>query len=218
MRRGVTRFGLFLSIALVAGVAPAAATVIDFEATGRGGNLTGIPDSPLTIGIGTFTGGELVNAEVGLNADQNSVYAAQGIFGSGETNPLVITFASPVDGFSVFVANGDDTRSYTVPDNPGDSITKSLPSAGALDAGTLSLPAKGITTVSIASANTDGWHFAIDNVSFTSATSVPEPGSLFVVGAGAILLRCVERKYVKALMRGKASHGYFTSADHAQTV
>ena len=59
MRRGVTRFGLFLSIALVAGLAPAAATAIDFEAqaTGRGGNLTGIPDSPLTIGIATFTGG-----------------------------------------------------------------------------------------------------------------------------------------------------------------
>ena len=196
MRRGATRFGLFLFIALLAGVAPAMATVIDFDAqaAGRGGNLTGIPDSPLTIGIATFTGGELVNAEVGLNADQTGVCATEGLFGSGETNPLVITFALPVDAFSLFVANGDDTRSYTVSDNLGDSITKSLPSAGALGAATFSLLGNGITTVNITSANTGAWDFAIDNVSFSTPTSVPEPEALLLVGAGSIFLACIRRK------------------------
>jgi hypothetical protein len=66
------------------------ASVINFntQAADRGGNLTGIPDSPLPIGMATFSGGELLNAEVGLNVDQTGVYATQGLFGSGETNPL----------------------------------------------------------------------------------------------------------------------------------
>ena len=196
MRNSVTRFGFCLFIGLVARVVPAAATVIDFDAqaTVRGGNLTGVPDSPLTIGIVTFTGGELLTAEVGLNADQTGVYATEGLFGSGETNPLVITFASPIDGFSVFVANGDDTRNYTVSDNLGDSVTKSLPSAGALGAATFSLPGNGITTVSIASANADAWDFAIDNVRFNTATAAPEPEGLFLVGAGSIVLACMRRR------------------------
>ena len=60
------------------------------------------------------------------------------LLGSGETNPLVITFASRVEQFSVVVANGDDVRSHTVSDNLGDSINKSLPSAGALGAASFS--------------------------------------------------------------------------------
>ena len=196
MRRSVTHFGFNLLLALAVGVTPAAATVINFdlEAAGRGGNLTGVPDSPLTIGIATFSGGELLNAEIGVNADQSGLYATQGLFGSGETNPLVIMFASLIDGFSVFIANGDDTRNYTVSDNLGDSVTKSLPSAGALGAATFALSGNGIRTVSIASANTDGWDFAIDNVSFNAPTSVPEPEALFLVGAGSIVLACIQRK------------------------
>jgi hypothetical protein len=175
---------------------PAAGTVVDFEAqaASRGGNLTGVPDSPLAIGLATLTGGELLSAEVGLNVDQTGVYATEGLFGSGETNPLVITFASAVAAFSVIVANGDDTRSYTVSDNLGDSITKSLPSAGALGAATFSLRGNGITTVEITSTNTDAWDFAIDDVSFSAPTSVPEPDAFLLVGAGSIVLACVRRK------------------------
>ena len=42
----------------------ATADLIDFEtqAANAGGFLTGIPDSPLTIGIATFSGGELRRA------------------------------------------------------------------------------------------------------------------------------------------------------------
>src|SRR5690348_11515592 len=108
MKHLLTRPGLFFFLALAVAVAPATATIINFDAqaTNTGGNLTGIPDSPLTIGIATFTGGELREGEVGLNADQTGVYATQGLFGSGETNPLTIAFASPVKDFSLFVANG----------------------------------------------------------------------------------------------------------------
>ncbi len=162
---------------------PASATVIDFEAqaANRGGNLTGIPDSPLTIGIATFTGGELRSAEVGLNADQTGIYATEGLFGTGETNPLVITFASPVNNFSLLVANGDDVRTYSVSDNLGDTAAMALPSAGSLGAAIFSLGGSAITSVEISSANADGWDFAIDNVTFTS---VPEPRSFLLLGVG----------------------------------
>jgi hypothetical protein len=197
----IMHLGLCLSFALaVASAVPAAADMINFDAQAatQGGNLTGIPDSPLTIDIATFAGGELLNAEVGLPVDQTGVYATEGIFGSGETNPLVITFASPVNDFSVFVANGDSSQSYTVSDNLGESITETLPSAGALGAATFALRGSGITTVSVESANAETWSFAIDNVSFTTPTSVPEPQALLLVGLGSMLVGYGCRKQIAA--------------------
>ena len=194
----VTLLGPFMLLACATGL-PAAAAVIDFEAqaANTGGNLTGIPDSPLAIGIAMFTGGELRDGEIGMNADQTGVYASEGLFGSGETNPLVIAFASPVSNFSVFVANGDDVRSYTVSDNLGDSVTMPLASAGGLDAATFSLPGNGLKMVDISSANANAWDFAIDNVTFTPATSTPEPESLLLLAAGVGLLAAVCRRQLR---------------------
>lgn len=187
------RYVLILSCLLANIAMPAHATVIDFEAqaAGTGGLLTGVPDSPLTVGNVTFTGGELRNAEVGLAADQTGVYASQGLFGSGETNPLTITFSVPVSAFSLFVVNGDDARSYTVADNAGDSLSKTLPSAGALGAAVFSLSGTGITAVTIASANAAAWDFAIDNVSSTAQAgpaTVPEPSPAVLVLMGAAMM------------------------------
>jgi hypothetical protein len=183
---------------------PATATTIDFDvqAGNRGGNLTGIPDSPLMIGIATLTGGELLSGEVGLNADTTGIYASEGLFGSGETNPLVITFTMPVQNFSVFVLNGDDTRSYTVSDNLGNSITKSLASAGALGGAEFALPGSGLSTVEISSANADAWDFAVDNLTFTDVTnSTPEPEASLLLSAGLGLLTAIRgRKSLTALL------------------
>jgi hypothetical protein len=185
-----------VSLLLALATAPPAMTeVIDFESqtSMRGGNLTGIPDSPLTIGSATFTGGELLNGEVGLNADQTGVYATEGLFGSGDTNPLVITFSSPVSGFSIYVVNGGAAQSYTVSDNLGDSVTTPLASASDLGARVFSLPESSISTVDITSLNGNDWNFAIDNVSFIAATPVPEPGPHFLLAAGAVLMAAVLR-------------------------
>ena len=178
-------FGLLLTLAS----SPVSATVIDFEtqAANRGGNLTGIPDSPLTIGIATFTGGELRNGLINLPADETGIYVSEGLFGSGETNPLVITFAMPVSGFSVLVANGDSqNQTYTVSDDLGDSAIVTLALAGSLTnaARTVALPGSGIRTVSITSANANFWNFAIDNVTFSA---VPEPMSVSFVLSGLVL-------------------------------
>ena len=195
-----------MAAGVIASVAPATATVINFDTqgAGRGGIPTGIPDSPLTIRAATFTGGELLNGETGLNVDPTSVYASEGIFGSGgDTNPVVISFSSPVDDFSVLVLNGGDVRTYMVSDNLGDSITESLPSAGALGAATFSLAGNGLTTVSISSLITAEWDFAIDNVSFTSASSIPEPDSvkLLALGLMAVLAACLKH-VIDLLCRG----------------
>jgi hypothetical protein len=182
---------------------PVCATVINFEtqAANTGGNLTGIPNSPLTISLATFTSGELRDGEVGLPADQTGVYATEGQFGSGETNPLVITFASPVSGFSVLVVNGDAAESYTVSDNVGDSVTKLLASSVDLGAATFSLSGHGLTSVDITSADANAWSFAIDNVTFAAATSVPEPESLLPMGVALALLLALRRKQLNAWLR-----------------
>jgi hypothetical protein len=185
-------FGLLLTLAS----ASASATVIDFEAqaANRGGNLTGIPDSPLTIGIATFTGGELRSGIINLPADETGVYASEGLFGSGETNPLVITFATPVSDFSVLVANGDaQNQTYTVSDELGDSASVILALSGSLNnaAKTVALSGSDITTVSITSANVSFWNFAIDNVTFSA---VPEPMSVSLVLVGLGVAFCCRRK------------------------
>jgi hypothetical protein len=175
-------------ILVILAAAPAFATTVDFEAqaANAGGFLTGIPDSPLTIGLATFTGGELRSAEVGLPANRSGVYATQGVFGSGEMNPLTIQFAAPISGFAVSIANGDNTATYTVSDDAGDSISASLPSTGAGGARIFSLPGVGIQTVEILSSNADGWNFAIDNVGF-SAVPEPVPAFLFALGCSLIV-------------------------------
>jgi len=173
---------------LLLAVAPASASVVDFEAqaANHGGILTGIPDSPLTFGIATFTGGELRGGLINFPADETGVYASEGLFGSGEANPLVIAFATPVHNFSVLVANGDSqNQTYTVSDNLGDSATFALALSGSLSnsARSVSLPGDGITSVLITSANTDFWNFAIDDVTFTA---VPEPASGLLLAMGLV--------------------------------
>jgi len=199
-------FSPYLLLALTIS-ASAEATTIDFEAqaVNRGGNLTGVPDSPLGIGVATFGGGELLRGEAGLNADITAIYASQGLFGSGETNPLTISFSVPIENFSVQVLNGDDMRNYTLSDDLGDTITKSLASAGGLGSALLSLPGSGITRVSIASANADAWDFAIDNVTFTSAIATPEPGSMLLLSAGCLFLFTMCRNEVGVSLLNRTS-------------
>jgi len=205
-------------VLLLAAAAALPAATIDFEAEGAnaGRLLTGIPDSPLSIGDATFTGGELRRGEIGLVADQSGVYASQGVFGFGETNPLTILFVVPVSGFTVTVLNGDNTAMYTISDDLGDSISASLPSAGAGGAKIFSLPGVGIRGVDISSNNSDGWNFAIDDVIWVAA---PEPGSQLLLAVGLLMLSyLVKRKFAGPRTMATPDSGYEHTGETFSTI
>jgi hypothetical protein len=179
--------GLFFTVAILGGVFSLhASTIIDFEAQGDSkGDTFSTPDSPLVIGMATFTGGQLLFNE-SFARDETAVYATSSGFGSGFTNPLVINFSGAVSNFSIDVANSDVTPfSYTVADNRGGSVTHTLgasPSASSL--AIFTLPDVNITSVTITSSEAD-WDFAIDNVSFTAT---PEPASALLIFSGLAAL------------------------------
>jgi len=154
--------------------ATAAPTTIDFESMTGPSQFCPPPASPLTIGAATFTGGGILTAVEGLPADQSTVYGTTPC--AGYLCPLTITFSSPVSGFSVDVLNGAlEPVSYTVTDNLGGSVTKTV--AGSSNSGveTFMLTDDGITSVTIGPTGGCGtfWDFFIDNVRFTVVEAAP---------------------------------------------
>lgn len=176
---------LLTSAALISlSIAVSGATVIDFESqASHGPSFDESVDSPLVIGIATFTGGEVLGPESG-SIDETNVYATTGGLSGGYTNPIVITFSAPISGFSVLLTN-NDPDTFTVADNVGD--TQSL-TIGPLANQTFNLSGVGITQVTIGEAVATNWDFAIDNVTFTAGASAPEPGTLMLLGAGLAAL------------------------------
>jgi hypothetical protein len=170
---------LFMTTMMAVAAGAAKADLINFEAQGAsapsGFNTT--LNSPLVIGIATFTGGKLLNNEAGA-VDETAVYATTDVFGGAYTDPLTITFSQAVGSFSIDVTNGF-ADSYTVADNQGSS---QIVAVAANATQTFSLTDAGITSVTISSATNFLWDFAIDNVQFTPASSgVPEPSSLLLL-------------------------------------
>ena len=167
---------------------PVRAITIDFEAQGASAPsaFTGTLNSPLTIGIATFRGGQLLKNEAG-GADLSVVYATSG--GTPYLDPLTVTFSQPVSGFSLVVTNNvPDT--YTVADNLGGSQSLAL---NANVAQIFNLGGAAITSVSISSATNVFWDFAIDNVIYSPVSAaVPEPTTLASLGgvllSGVLLL------------------------------
>jgi hypothetical protein len=171
---------------------PVRATVIDFEVQGGSAPsaFSNILNSPLTIGIATFRGGQLLKNETN-SADVSAVYATAG--GAPYLDPLTITFSQPVGGFSLTMTNNaPDT--YIVADNLGGSQSFAL---NANASQIFSLAETGITGVTVSSATTTFWDFAIDNVTFLGPSGVaPEPAMCVPVGGvllGVMLL--LRRRY-----------------------
>jgi hypothetical protein len=158
-----------LALMVVVGGATAATTTIDFEAQGPGPSLFCPPPQTLTIGVATFSGGALLTAATNLPADQTTVYGTAAPC-AGYAPVITITFSRPVSNFSVLVLNGEATTvSYTVADNLGGTVTKSLVANVSSGADTFTLPDAGITSVTIRRTTSSAfWDFLIDNVSFTA--------------------------------------------------
>lgn len=145
-------------------------TLVDFEQfTGRGETF-GAADPPLTVGIATFSGGQIIGASTAnLPADPTVVYGTAS-FCAGCARTITIDFATAVSDFSVFLMNGQPaTVEYTIQDNFGGTDTWSLVSNAESGAKTISLPIDGIVQVVITPSGTpESWDFLIDNVRFTA--------------------------------------------------
>ena len=150
-----------------------AATVIDFEQfTGRGPLFT-VADPPLTVGVATFSGGQIIGASTSsLPANQTIVYGTANAC-DGCVRTLTIDFSQPVSDFSVFLMNGEtSTVEYTIQDSGGGTRTVSLLSNSQSGAQTITLPTTGIVQVLITTTATEGpWDFLIDNVQFIVPSS-----------------------------------------------
>jgi hypothetical protein len=130
------------------------------------------PHPPLTVGIATFSGGQILRETSALPGDQSSVYGTAPDCRDCQST-LTITFARPVKDFSALVLNGlTEVVSYTVLSDTGETQTKILPPNFESGADTSSLTAVGITSVAIRPSEPDSaiWDFFIDDVRFTEAT------------------------------------------------
>ncbi len=187
-------------------------TIIDFESqTSHGDAFDGLQDSPLVVGIATFTGGEVLGLETN-SIDLTHVYATGS--SPGYRNPVVITFAAPIGAFSLFITNNfSDT--FTVSANLGDSQTLTVAGNGNQ---VFALAGVGIRRVTITEQSAE-WDFAIDNVTFDlkletvtglgpdislvgSVSAVPEPAAGTAVAFGLIGLLASHFKLRMPVKRG----------------
>ena len=142
-----------------------ARTLIDFE------EFTAPPffsqaQPPLTIGIATFSGGQLLNAATSLPVDRSTVYGTADFCVACQP-AITIDFSRRVSGFSLFLMNGlPFTVTYTVQDDLGTIQTVTLVANLNSGAQTVKLPDKGIIQVIITGDNSTSWDFLIDNVQF----------------------------------------------------
>lgn len=158
--------------------------------------------SPLNITVdgitATFSGGVILNKTTNLPANQTSVYGTVNIpnYTTGYTNPLTISFSKAVDNVIFDLLNGwTSTTNFRVTDDAGDSQSYSLLSNLNSGMTTLGLVAHSISSITIADiTQITNWDFFVDNIRFNVAatcndreckeTSVPEPGSLALLGLG----------------------------------
>jgi hypothetical protein len=184
--------GQSLPAALVAALLISSATsharadVITFEAqgAGRGGQFTGNPDSPLSIGPVTFQGGELLNGETGFSTDETAVYAITN-FRPGYGSAITIDFATPVSGVGFLLTNFDDGQ-YLVSDDQGgsQSFTLALTDPSRF----ITMAESNITHLTIQTVGPQHFDFAIDNLSWS--TPVPEPSTFALCAVGCTVPLC----------------------------
>lgn len=164
----IRRLGLILLLATGANAVALGQSQnpIDFEEFSGPTFFTGI-QPPLTVGLATFSGGQILDATNFLPANPTSVYGTA-FFCPGCLPTLTIDFAEPVSDLSIFLMNGQTfVVTYFVEDDQGGMTQITLPANSNSGAGTVMLPSSGIRKATI-SGSAGAWDFFIDNISFVA--------------------------------------------------
>jgi hypothetical protein len=179
---------------------PADATTVDFE-TLTGPSTFGAVAAPgaqtVVEDIASFAGGVILDETANLPVNQTTVYGTAWFtnplpqFTNPMTNPLTITFSSPITNFFLDVISSQFIN-YTLADNAGHSATFALTANTLTGATRIGFAATG--TVVTLFADSPFWDFLIDNVHFNealpadlqAATPLPAALPLFATGLGAL--------------------------------
>jgi hypothetical protein len=189
----------------IGSIQSAYATSVDFEDLSGPSTFAEVASpgaQTITEGIATFSGGVILTAATNLPADETSIYGTADFantlpqYTNPVSNPLTVTFTSPVTNFFLDVLNGNTVNvNYTVADNAGHSQTFNLAPNTNSGVSTIGFAATG-TIITITAGPADGgccaWDFFIDNVHFNEPlppnlqTPLPAALPLFASGAGVL--------------------------------
>src|ERR1035437_7067885 len=200
---------MYLVLAALAGATSVSADIITLESYSGPSIFDLAVPQTLTItgtsaGTVTIYGGGILTAEIGLPADQTSVYATCGgaVCGTGTfSQTITVTFQDAISNFFLDVYNGQThSDTFVVADNVGGTVSDTISGHHPFpfDDPLISLASTG-TAVTITTAD-PSWDYSIDDIGFNQATpgSVPEPGTLTLLAAGLIGIGALRQAPVRS--------------------
>jgi len=175
------------ALALFSITLPAKATFIDFEGTGAPCCFS--PTTPLTnlyTGLGVTFAGEggtsmsILNqsGNFGFNARSGTDFLAYNTQGASADSER-LTFSSAMSAVSIWAASASGGTFSIVAYDSGGAVIDTDSVAGSSSWTELSVSGSGIASVVISATSQFG---AFDDLTFNGGSSVPEPGSLALLG------------------------------------
>ncbi|MEZ5893956.1 MAG: VPLPA-CTERM sorting domain-containing protein [Parvularculaceae bacterium] len=192
------------------------ASVINFDDQGLTGPSLFASTSQMDLNLNidgvnvTFEGGTILDNTAFLPGNSTAVYGTADFAGVGYTNPLTITFDSPISNFFMDIFNGNTAPvSYLVQDNMGNSTSFSLDANNTGAFQTVGFAATG-SVITVLAMLPDvqaccDWDFFVDNIHFNEdlppdlgGKEVPLPAALPLFFAGITGLGMASRRRRKA--------------------
>lgn len=177
----------------------AGGTVIDFEGMANATYAAGVG---LTVGDVTFSANDnhmnIDNTYQGYN--QSGTYLDNGTYGDNGFSSVTFSFAGTTDAFGFTWGMAEPFASWVLTAyDSSNSVLESyaLPSTSTSSLGEFfGIATAGISYATLAWGGDYDW-VAIDNFTYQASTSVPEPSTLLLLGAGFLGLGFAGRKKIR---------------------